>query len=208
MLLRKHLEKDEKVVMVVHRHWLLGILYLFWPTVAFVSCWVVFYYAPHQTIFYLATFGSVGSIIWWIRNFLDYYLDAWIVTNQAVIDLEWLGLFRRRSARVLYSDIQGVAYEISGLGGTLLRYGTMSIEKISTGSAFELPHVFAPRTVESAILRSMEAYMTSKNLKNAKHVQEVLATVVAEQMLLNGLKPKEPPEKSPKKKGFATRSLK
>jgi hypothetical protein len=80
---------------------------------------------------------------------------------------------------VLFSDIQGVSYEIHGVWGTLLRFGTVSVEKISTGSTISLEHVHRPRRVESAILKNMETYVHKKNLKNSKHVQEMLAEMVA-----------------------------
>lgn len=164
-------------------------------------------------IFYFALFGSLAAGLWWIRNFFDYFLDAWIVTDQGIIDLEWLGLFHRKSARLLYSDMQGVSNEVNGIGGTLFRYGTLTVEKISTGAGISLPHVQNPRQVETIILRSMEEYMMKKNLKNAKHVQEVLATVIAEQYQLQSLQggkkqtPNAETPPAPKKKGFASRTI-
>jgi hypothetical protein len=107
--------------------------------------------------------------VWWARNFFDYYMDAWIITNHGVIDLEWHGWFHRQSARILFSDVQGVSYEIKGVTGTLMRFGTVSIEKISTGAAVSLSHVPRPRTVETLILRNMETYLHTKNLKDTKN---------------------------------------
>ena len=117
-----------------------------------------------------------------VRSFFDYYLDAWLITDHGIIDIEWFGWFHRESARVLYSDIQGVSYEIHGVAGTLLRYGTVAVEKISNGEEIELEYVSQPKKVESLILHRMETYLHTKNLKDAKHVQEILSAIVAEHL--------------------------
>jgi len=113
--------------------------------------------------------------------------DVWIITDQGVIALAWEGWFHRTSMRTLYSDIQGVSYEINGIMGTLNGYGTLSMEKISTGGKVSLSHVRYPRKIQALILQNMESYLHKKNLKNAKHVQDLLAEFVAEKIQLSDI---------------------
>lgn len=199
LLFHKHLEDEEVIARIVHKHWLIGTKFLFWPTVSFVLSWaaLVLVY-QYRFLFLLVALWSVWSVVWWLRCFFDYYLDAWIVTNMGIIDLEWHGWFHRQSARVLYSDIQGVSYEINGVLGTMLRFGTVSVEKISTGSVISLANVSKPRSVEALILKNMEGYLHSKNLKNARHVQELLAGYVATQVQMEDAAPIETPKKKKK----------
>lgn len=178
-LFGRHLEDDEKVTMVVHKHWLIGLKELVFPSLSFFLGLGFLSVARTQVAFYIVAAWVGMSLVWWMRNFFDYYLDAWIVTDQGVIDLEWHGWFHRQASRILYSDIQGVSYEIKGVLGTILRYGNVSVEKISTGAAISLPNVPRPRSVEATILRNMEAYLHTKNMKDSKHVQEILAGMVA-----------------------------
>lgn len=183
-LFDRHLEDDEHLVAIVHKHWLLGVQEFFWPLLSFIGGWAFLYLAPFMAMLYVVAGWTIFSLVWLLRNFYDYYLDAWIITDQGVIDVGWHGWFHRESTRVLYSDIQGVSYEIEGVVGTLVRYGTVSIEKISTGSVISLDHVPKPRTVEAMILKNMEKYLHSKNLSDAKHVQELLSTLVAREVQL------------------------
>ena len=179
-LFRRHLEEDESAIRIVHKHGLLGLKALFWPTVFLALSVSALALQPARALFIVLAGLTIILAVWWLRTFFDYFLDAWIVTDSGVIDIAWHGWFHRTSTRVLYSDIQGVSYEIKGVWGTLLRSGTISIEKISTGATISLEFVRRPRTVEALILRNMENYMHSKNLKNAKHVQDLLAHIVAE----------------------------
>ncbi len=181
-LFEKHLEDDEVVSQYVHKYWGVASGALAWPTIWFFAGIAILVMAPVRTVFIAFVVWSLFTIQWWLRNFLDYFLDVWIITDRGVISLQWEGWFHRTSSRILYSDIQGVSYEISGIVGTLNRVGTIAIEKVSTGGTISLSHVRHPRKVETLILQNMETYLHTKNLKNAKHVQELLSDIVAGQV--------------------------
>lgn len=186
----RHLEDDEVVSRIVHKHWLAGFATLVWPAASFVASVAVLAMAATRGVQLALALWAIVSLVWLLRNFFDYYLDAWIISDQGIIDIAWHGWFHRESSRVLYSDIQGVSYEIQGVWGTLLRYGTISVEKISTGSAISMEQVYFPRGVEALILKNMEAYMHKKNLKDSKQVQELLSTLIAEQIQMNDIRRK------------------
>lgn len=181
---RRHIEDDEEIIAVVHKHWILGMKYLFVPCVSFICIWLLFVFAPVKFVFYLSALGAIASLVWSLRNFYDYYLDAWIITNQGIIDVEWHGWFHRQSTRVLFSDIQGVSYEIQGVLGTVMRFGTIAVEKISTGSVISLESVKNPRAIEAIILKYMETYLHTKNMSDASHVQEILSQIIAREVNL------------------------
>lgn len=186
--------------MVVHKHWLLGIKSLWLPSLIFIAVWSLLYFARTKYFVYGVGLSSLGVSLWWIRNFMDYYLDAWIITNKGVIDLAWHGWFHRTSARVLYSDIQGIEYEVKGIFGTLIGYGEVTLEKISTGGTISMQYVKSPRKVEALVLVCMEAYMHKKNLKDATTVQGILAEFVASTMQKRAaeeMAPKVTPKKKP-----------
>lgn len=204
-LFHKHLEDDEQVTIIVHRYWSIGMRKLFWPVTAFLAGWAFFAVAPTPMVLLIIGLWSLFAIGWFVREFLDYYLDAWIVTDTGIIALEWMGWFHRQSTRVLYSDLQGVSYEIKGLLNTLNRCGTLSVEKMSTGTTLSLPDVRMPKKIETIILRNMENYLHSKNLKNARHVQELLSEFVAEKIQLDDATP--PPEKPKKRSPMTTRRV-
>lgn len=183
-LFNRHLESEETVIRVVHRHWFLGLRHLFWPTITFCVFTALLLTSLKAEVLYVV--GSLLGVvtIWWFRNFFDYYLDAWIITDTGIIDVEWHGWFHRQSARVLYSDIQGVSYEIQGILNTVLRYGTIGVEKVSTGTEISMDNVSNPRKVEAVILKNMEDYLHKRNLKDSKAVQDILSSVIARELQL------------------------
>ncbi len=194
LLFRKHLDDAEVLSKVVHKHPIVGLRELFWPTLFLVFGLLLLLTFPKGIALWIVLGIIIACGIWWLRQFFDYYLDAWIITDQGIIDLNWVGWFHRQSSRVLFSDIQGVSYEIQGVAATLLKYGTISVEKISTGSSISLPYVYKPKVIESLILQNMEAYLHKKNIKNSKHVQEILSAFVAEKMQLQETEDKNHPK--------------
>jgi hypothetical protein len=185
---KHHLESDEEVRLYLHKHWRLGLKGLFWPTLSFLASWAFLVIAPFLIIFTLVALWSALSVVWWIRNFLDYYLDVWLITDRAIIDVKWHGWFHRTATKILFSDVQGVSYEIKGISGTLLRYGSVTMEKISTGGTISLDDVSHPERVAAVILEHMEAYLHGKNIKDAKRIQDLLSDVVSRELSLGDLK--------------------
>ncbi|MBI3618941.1 hypothetical protein HY213_02810 [Candidatus Peregrinibacteria bacterium] len=192
----QHLEEDEQAVLIVHKHWVLGLRVLFWPSISFLASWLLLWREPTRIVLIVVAVWSFLSIVWFARNFFDYFLDAWIITDHGIIDLAWIGWFHRQSTRILYSDVQGVAYERKGIPAALCGYGTLTVEKISTGSVLSLPYVHHAKRIEGIILRTMEAYLHGKNLKNAKHVQDILADFIAQHVQETTLQPKQLERKS------------
>jgi hypothetical protein len=182
-LFKKHLEEDEELIRIVHKHWFIGIKALFWPTVLFLlDIYGLTAFRGVNAMILITTVFGITILVWWLRNFFDYFLDAWLLTDQGIIDIAWFGWFHRQSTRVLYSDLQGVSYEINGVWGTLFNFGTISVEKISTGAVISLEFVKNPKQVELMTLRYMEEYLHKKNLKDSTQVQKLLATILAEQL--------------------------
>jgi len=187
-LFTRHLDDEEVVAAIVHKHWFVGLTTLWLPAVLFIVSFALLAPLRGSFLFVVTLLVMAIALIWLLRNFFDYFLDAWIITNQGIIDVEWHGWFHRQSSRVLYSDIQGVSYEIEGVLQTMLHIGTMSIEKISAGVVVSLENVKHPRKIESVILSNMEQYLTKKNLKDATHVQDILGRIVAQEMQLQDVK--------------------
>lgn len=191
LLFLRHLEENEELQKVVHKHWIVILLAVLWPSASVLLAIVTLALLPYRQVIFLTGCWASLSLVWWIRNFFDTFLDAWIITDRAIIDVEWFGWFHRKSTRILYSDIEGVSEEIQGVLATLFRYGTVSIERIATGQIVSLEYVPHPRRIEGVILRSMEEYLHSKNLKDATHVQEILSQIVAEQLQLRDIEQAE-----------------
>lgn len=164
-----HLQPDEVVETVVRKHW-------FVLAEQFTALFVLFL-AP----FVLARLVSSGTLpaplladalaalsaptktvlaaswalLFWVRFFAfyaDHYLDAWIVTNKHLIDVEQKSFFHRDIATLALESIEDIAIEVRGLIPTLLSYGTIRVQTAAQSREFIMDHAPRPERVKEILL--------------------------------------------------------
>lgn len=145
------LHPGEKLIRIVHRHWIviagkmtvaafLFVLPLsffsflsFLPENKFVTPLLLYAISVYTLIL------SVVAFSMWI----DYYLDIWIITDTRIIDIEQKGLFQREISEFMLERIQDVTIEHPSFIAMLLKYGTIRIHTAGEKSfvARDLPRV-------------------------------------------------------------------
>lgn len=132
-----HLSPNEKVLMVLHRHWiaiiwkfLFGAVMLILPVVVApyfsaiedasgISQAVLWFFA----LIYLMIVMLIIFIFW-----IDYYLDIWIITSERIVDIEQKGFFNRDVSEFTLDKVQDITIEIPNMAASLLRYGNIVIQ--------------------------------------------------------------------------------
>ena len=121
---------NETIQLVIRRHWIvflppaaISLFLLLAPALAAPGLAAT---AKFLFALYLLAF-SLGALIVWVK----YYLDAWIITDQRIIDIEQHGLFRREVSEIAMEKIQNVTIEIPGFLATVMKFGTIKIQTAS-----------------------------------------------------------------------------
>ncbi|MFO0764824.1 MAG: PH domain-containing protein [Patescibacteria group bacterium] len=164
----------EEVVFVLRRH-PLTIL----PTLVGYALIVLF---PFAVQWYLATMQpelwlspvyqplivlgvSMIFFIGWLMlflNFLDYYLDMWIVTTKRILNIEQTGLFSRTVSEIRLHRVQDVTSSVKGFWATLFDYGQLDVQTAGEKliiSFEEIPH---PTRISKIILELSETERRSQ----------------------------------------------
>jgi len=182
ILFANHLEEDESLQYVVHKHW----FEIFKPALATTLFGIV---PPILLVVFLVGITTSNPLFWFAGAWLilglisffytcvDWYYDAWLLTDQCVIDIKWNGLFERTAWRVEYPAINGVAYELKGFWGFLLGFGDMRIEKTSSQTV-ELRNASKPREAEAQIVELQEKFLEGKNSTDSEAIKSLLAEVI------------------------------
>lgn len=158
----------EKVEYTLRRHWLTFLPVILTLLVMFAVPLVVL--AIFQNLFpdfltgpitYPLTilFGSVYflfALMFFYIQFIDYYLDMWIITNDRLIDIEQKGLFSRSITELELFQIQDVTSTTVGLWATFLHYGDVVITTSSNTSSIILHKVPRPDFIRGEIIRLAE----------------------------------------------------
>lgn len=177
---RIQLDTDERILLVVRKHWFILLRESIVPILLFVipvglyfltDFWVekaayvdrLVGSVPQKgalILFFICLWGLVN----WMMLFLiwtDYYLDMWTITNRRIIAIDQRGLFRRAVASFRYERLQDINIEINGFIATMLDFGSLHAQTASAyRDAFEIIGVPNPRAIKALILRTADKFVT------------------------------------------------
>ncbi len=158
--------QGEKVEFSLRRHPIVFVgpvfTFLVMTAVPFVARQVLLAGKPlSQTI--VNPFAQIGMIllvsiyylgIWtfFFSEFMDYYLDIDIVTNDRILDINQHGLFGRTISELDLTRVQDVLSETKGIIPTLLSYGRVEIQTAAKEENFIFEQVPDPHGVRQRIL--------------------------------------------------------
>ena len=155
---------NERVVIIIHRHWIVMIGHLIWfLLLSLVPLFLVLFAglvglrfaigSPELAILKLVTLAYYG-LLWTglFHAWLDYSLDIWVITNKRVIDVEQQGLWDRVVAENRLDKIQDVTSEVHGILQTTLDYGTVKVQTAGESENFIFETVGQPRQMVEKLL--------------------------------------------------------
>jgi len=160
-------EAGEKVELFLRRHSLMSVgnsvVYALLVVVPFVLTWFMQAQFPDlwqrpatEPLVALITSAYILSILlFWYANFLDYWLDVWVVTTERIISVEQKGLFARSFSEQHLYRVQDVTTSVKGFLPTMLHYGDIVAQSAGaeqTTILRQVPHadVVARRILELA----------------------------------------------------------
>lgn len=133
----------ERIEYVLHRHpftflpKILMFLVLFVvPPIIYILLQTLFPGLFLKETFYtiailLGSLYYLSILLFFYEQFIVFYLDMWVITNDRIIDVEQLGLFSRTISELDLFRIQDVTSDVHGFFPTLLDYGTLTIKTAS-----------------------------------------------------------------------------
>lgn len=158
----QYVSNGTKLVTIVHKH-IIVIIDKIILNYFFGAILPSFLYYYSDTLkgfipFFVLEIFLIGMFIKWLYDILDWYNDAWIVTEDGVIDLDWK-LFNSNSVAVKYAGIEWLEYIEKWFLDALLWKWDIVIHKVWGGNKFIL---------ENAATAMKNIEMIDKRLKETK----------------------------------------
>jgi hypothetical protein len=156
------MEEGEELVIKVHRHWLFIVMRVVMLSVLLITPSVIIQLVEGIGIL---DFGAVngatrvalwslwGLVLWamfW-QFWTTYYMDIWVVTNRRIIDIDYQRLFDRNIAILRLDRVQDVATHVKGVVGTLLRYGSVTVQTAGSDKEFVIDQIANPEALRDII---------------------------------------------------------
>ncbi|MDP2668700.1 MAG: PH domain-containing protein [bacterium] len=172
-----HLNENEKVLMVLHKHWIIIVgRFIAGAFLAILPLLVVPAVLALDSVQKVIQLDNAGAAILFFQViylmiialllfmfWVDYYLDMWIITSERIIDINQMGLFRREISEFMLDKIQDITVVIPDFMATLLKYGNINIQTAGEKS-FEIKQIHKVYEAKNIILDA------SKALNNKKYV--------------------------------------
>lgn len=155
-------KEDEKIIVFTRRHWFIllkpmvaGIFASILPLLlviigakilveynlsgVFTLCWIIYLMIIWFTMFYKLTMHS---------------LDTWIVTDERIIDILQIGLFRRKVSELHLESIQDISVNTNGIVQSYLDFGNIEIQTGATAQRFLFDQVPHPLKIKDKIMEA------------------------------------------------------
>ena len=154
-----NLEPEEKVLLILHHHWIsiLGQM-IFIIFLALLPLAVLPFVAALTTARLVLPLFFFVSSVWYLVALLlafafwvDYYLDALVITDRRILNVNQEGLFKHTVSEFRLERVQDVTIEIPNFVATLLHYGNITIQTAGEIS-FSIKEVPRPHVARDLIL--------------------------------------------------------
>lgn len=162
------LEPGEHVVKEVRKHWFLFLAGLLpfailmvipfalpkiLPIIPAFARYVSFfeYHAPLSR----AALGIWLLILWtgaW-SAFTRYFLNAWVLTNQRIVDIKQRRYFSREVSSLFLPRVQDVTTEVVGVIPSLIGFGTIKVQSAGEDIEFIMHGIPRPEQMRDLILK-------------------------------------------------------
>ncbi len=160
-----HQKPKEKILYTLHRHPLtflpIFFLFLILLCVPFILYFVtqvggifVLENKAVSAIFILLTSGYfLGILLLFYTQFIEFYLDVWIITDDRVVDIEQWSLFSRTISELDLFRIQDVTADVHGILPTIFNYGSVTVKTASDKIDVILADVPNPNHIREALIQ-------------------------------------------------------
>lgn len=167
------LDKNEIVLFTFRKHGLVLLLELLPSVLLFLLPFALYAYAAHFPVQLggstltvalptdvLIFLGSVWALLFWMRVAGDvtrYYLDAWVVTSDHLMDIEQVGLFHRQTSVLRLDRIQDITVLTPGILSTFFHFGNIYVQTAGAEREFVMRGIRDAKHVREVILSGQDA---------------------------------------------------
>lgn len=156
-------QPDEKILMVVRRHWFLIFSKAFVFAILLAAPFFVYPFAvlapfEYQAIIYplLNWMIAVYFLFLWVMFFLTvvhYYLDIWVITDRRILDVVQRSLFHREVSEFAINKVQDVTVTVKGFMPTLMHFGDVDVKTASETTTLVFYSIPEPYKIQDLIIQ-------------------------------------------------------
>lgn len=148
--------EEERIIFFLRKHWITNLPWLFLTFFLVFAPSIFFPLIMGQgwLSIFPANFIIILSLFWYLAvfgfafvNFISWYFNVYIVTDERIIDVDFLHLLYKQMSSTRIERIQDLTYKLGGLIRTFFDFGDVFIQTAGEEPNFEFEAVPHPEQV-------------------------------------------------------------
>ena len=176
----------EKTVLFLRRHWcipakivllLVGIMAMpvvLYFVIQYQSPWILNHEIATPILAMIVSLYYLAAWVYSFSEYIDYYLDIWIVTNERIINIEQQGLFARTASELSLAAVQDVTSEVRGIIQTFFDYGEVHVQTAAETTRFVFKQINSPELVKRQIIQLSDQSRKKESTQAIKEGQAAI----------------------------------
>lgn len=136
---------------------LAGLPYGFFQVILEIYPWILSDSVAYPLLVLGASIYYLWIWLYFFGQFIDFYLDIWIVTNDRIVNIDQQGLFARTISELDLFKVQDVTSDVKGMIPTFFNYGDVHIQTAGTEKRFIFQKVHQPHVIRKRVIDLVEA---------------------------------------------------
>lgn len=174
------LEPGEHIVQEVRKHWFLFLADLLpFAVIAILPLFIpiALRIAPPLQVFadsfnFSTPIARLTLAVWWLfvwsaafNSFTRYFLNAWILTNQRVVEIKQHGFFDREVSSLFLNRIEDVTTDTTGLVNSILDIGDINVQTAGTVERFTMRGIPHPPLLRDIMLKYASTHEDARDAR-------------------------------------------
>lgn len=153
--------KGEDVYILLRQHWATNIPWVLNTVIGVLLPFLAVALYSRYSDTELVSFSSMVAVwvVWYLllcsyvlQNFLKWFFNAYIITNERVLDLDFYGLLRSKISEAALMNIEDVSSSHVGMWQNLFDYGHIRIQTAGERLEFRFENVPRPGYIQDKIM--------------------------------------------------------
>lgn len=149
-------EEQEQIILLLRKHWVTNVLWVFFAVLLFIAPTFIFpvFFKTNALSFVPGNFVVILTLGWYLLsfgfalvNFISWYFNVYIVTNERIIDVDFYHLLYKQMASARLARVQDITYKLGGVARAIFDYGDVYIQTAGTEVNFDFEAVPHPEQV-------------------------------------------------------------
>lgn len=159
-------QEDEEVILFLRQHLIVNVPWVIIAVIlliAPIALFPVILTNPKLPFVIPAGYLIVGTLFWYLftvgfalMNFLRWFFNIYIVTNERIVDIDFIHLLYKEFSEARLEKVQDITYKTGGLFAAFFNFGDVMIQTAGELPNFEFLAVPRPESVVQTISELVE----------------------------------------------------